>query len=345
MSHGELRKENNCLNCNAVLHGRYCQVCGQENTVLFESVGQLIIHAFNDFTHFDGKFFRTMKYLIRKPGFLTSEYQLGRRHAYVNPVRLYLFSSAVFFFIFFSVFHLENSVNVDGAKGIVLDSSVTNKMPDSAFHKYATTLYPNVKNMTRDKYLQASKKNMRINYGGENYKTREEYDSLQSITKDKDNWLMRQLTYKSIQVKAKYEGNNSNMVRTLVFNFTHSIPQMLFISLPLLALILHLLYIRKKEFFYVSHAIFTIHLFIFVYALVLLLMTLYKIDESRLNIPGIVFFVCYMSMFYYQYRAMRVFYGQGRGKTLLKQVLFNIGWFFVLVLLFVIFLFISYFKT
>ncbi len=61
------------------LYGRYCHQCGQKNLEPKETVGHLVLHFFNDVTHFDGKFFSTVKYLLRKPSFLSAEYTVGRR--------------------------------------------------------------------------------------------------------------------------------------------------------------------------------------------------------------------------------------------------------------------------
>jgi len=100
LSHAHERTEKICLNCGAHLQGRYCHVCGQENVVPKESLGQLIRHFFEDITHFDGKFFKTIKYLITKPGFLSQEYLAGRRARYLHPIRMYLFISFIFFLVF-----------------------------------------------------------------------------------------------------------------------------------------------------------------------------------------------------------------------------------------------------
>jgi Protein of unknown function (DUF3667) len=108
LSHLKERKEKNCLNCNAQVYGKYCHICGQENIEPKESAWHLISHFFQDITHFDGKFFSSLKWLIFKPGFLSREYMVGRRASYLNPVRFYVFSSALFFLIFFSLYHFES---------------------------------------------------------------------------------------------------------------------------------------------------------------------------------------------------------------------------------------------
>ena len=101
LSHYKERKEKTCLNCNAHLYGRYCHNCGQENIEPKETFWGLITHFLYDITHFDGKFFNTLKHLIIKPGFLSREYINGRRATYLHPIRMYVFTSAFFFIIFF----------------------------------------------------------------------------------------------------------------------------------------------------------------------------------------------------------------------------------------------------
>ena len=76
-----------------------------------------VSHFFSDITHFDGKFFTSMKDLVLKPGFLSKEYMRGKRASYLNPIRMYLFTSFIFFLVFFSLYKVdENIVNVTVGK-------------------------------------------------------------------------------------------------------------------------------------------------------------------------------------------------------------------------------------
>ncbi|MBP0577674.1 DUF3667 domain-containing protein, partial [Campylobacter jejuni] len=77
---------------------------GQENIEPKESFWHLTTHFIYDITHFDGKFFSTLKYLLFRPGFLSKEYLKGRRAGYLHPVKMYVFTSALFFLIFFSFY-------------------------------------------------------------------------------------------------------------------------------------------------------------------------------------------------------------------------------------------------
>jgi hypothetical protein len=54
---------------------------------------------FEEFFTFDSKFFLSLKYLFTRPGYLTHEYISGRFMRYISPVKLFLFTSFMIFFI------------------------------------------------------------------------------------------------------------------------------------------------------------------------------------------------------------------------------------------------------
>jgi hypothetical protein len=108
VSHYQERKEKDCLNCGTEVAGRYCQKCGQENIIARESFWSLVTHFVYDITHFDNKFFGTIGKMLTKPGQVSLEYTQGKRNSQLNPIRMYVFTSAFFFIIFFSTFSLDN---------------------------------------------------------------------------------------------------------------------------------------------------------------------------------------------------------------------------------------------
>ncbi|WP_449400571.1 DUF3667 domain-containing protein [Chryseobacterium wanjuense] len=99
MSHGKLREEKNCLNCGHLVEERFCPHCGQENIQPKQPFHYLFTHFIEDFTHYDGQFWKTIKYLLVRPGRLTKEYLEGKRQIYVAPVKLYIFISFITFFL------------------------------------------------------------------------------------------------------------------------------------------------------------------------------------------------------------------------------------------------------
>ena len=345
MSHFKERKEKNCLNCGTEVQGKYCHVCGQENIEPKETAWQLVTHFFNDITHFDGKFFSTLKYLIIRPGFVSKEYMLGRRASYLNPVRMYVFTSAIFFLIFFSVSHFDASKVKTDVNGHGLAEIA--KMDSTTFSNFTKEITEG-KPMSRDefaKYIDTSRKKSTINFASGKYRDKTQYDSLLKAGAIKHNWLKRTLTYKQIELDEKYQHDGNKILVSFINALVHSFPQMFFISLPLLALFLKLLYIRRKDYYYTNHVIFGVHLYIFVFILLLLLIGLGQVrDWLEWGWINVLIGIGIAYILFYQYKAMRKFYLQGRVKTILKFIILNMLMFFLIGILFTIFSFFSLLK-
>lgn len=87
----------NCHNCGAAVSYHYCAVCGQETRLHVPSAGEFIHEFIGHYVALEGRLWRTIYFLLRKPGFLTAEYLAGRRKRYVEPLRVYLTFSILFF--------------------------------------------------------------------------------------------------------------------------------------------------------------------------------------------------------------------------------------------------------
>jgi len=101
-----------CENCGAQLTGNYCAQCGQAAVDYRRSFRHVVADVLESFLNWDSKFFTTIALLVLKPWRLTNAFLAGKRVRYVNPLRLYLLASILFFF----------AVNY-GAKGINFDAS------------------------------------------------------------------------------------------------------------------------------------------------------------------------------------------------------------------------------
>src|SRR5210317_1417145 len=93
-----------CLNCGTDLKGPFCYYCGQPDRNFMRFFPALLRDLMEDLLDLDSRFMRTLKPLLFKPGKLTRDYMNGRRFRYAPPMRLYIFSSIVFFLLaaFFS---------------------------------------------------------------------------------------------------------------------------------------------------------------------------------------------------------------------------------------------------
>lgn len=365
MSHSPLRKETDCLNCGAIVQGRYCHVCGQENIEPKETFWHMFTHFLYDITHFDGSFFVTLKDLLFKPGFLSREYMLGRRKKYLHPVRMYVFTSAVFFLVFFSLFHVsENDVSITNENARVRDGF---KIVKEEALKNAKTKEDSAEIFKGLEFLEDKDPKERgktdtvqdfddetggfkFNFGREvnDYPTVKEYDSVQNaLPKNKqDAGITKMITRKSVSLNEKYKGDQKKIATELINKFLHSFPYLLFVSLPLYALFLKLLYIRhRKQYYFADHGVFLIHLYVFTFLFMLCYIGLEKLsDKTGWGFIGIIETILILTGLFYALKAIKNFYRQGWGKTILKFIILNILCIVSLVFLFVVFLSFSLYQ-
>src|SRR5215207_3153625 len=94
-----LEKPDVCANCDRAMSGGYCSSCGQKRIEHHEfALRHFTGHLIHEITHLDSnKILRTFVDLIAKPGSLTREYLAGRKGKYINPIRVYLTVSALYF--------------------------------------------------------------------------------------------------------------------------------------------------------------------------------------------------------------------------------------------------------
>ena len=304
MAHHKHRTASDCLNCGTTVTGKFCQNCGQENIEAKESFFQILYHFVEDITHFDGKLIKTLKYLITKPGFLTKEYVSGKRASYIHPIRMYLFISAIFFLFIFS-----------GDQKIVNTNA-----PQS--------------------------KSSRIVFGESTFNTVAEYDSAQSkLPKQKrDKWLTAKLIKQQIAINSKYGNDQNKILLAFIDNFKHNFSKILYLSLPIFAFFLWILYKSNKSYYFADHMIFSIHLYCAFFIIIFVFTLLELVVNFFTHSTGILEFFYFVSLLIYFYKAVRNFYGQSRKKTLVKFLLINIMNLFSFMFLFIILILLSLFT-
>lgn len=351
LSRHKERADKVCLNCHSTVQGRYCHVCGQENIEPKETAWNMLTHFFKDLMHFDGKFFSSLKLLVTRPGFLSREYMAGRRNSYLNPVKMYVFTSAFFFLVFFSFSKVSDG---DISKTTINGKSLEeiDIMDSARFADFTREINRDDDKadmpMTRpefERYKDSAIRKSGVRFTPSGYSSRAAYDSALQRGEKKHNWVTRQLVYKQLDLNKKYNNDSQLIVRAFMDKIMHSLPQMLFVSLPFFALLLKWLYIRTKNLYYVDHLVFTVHFYIFSFFAMFIMYAITKINNQLdLGIFRIVNFLLFICMLFYEYKAMRKFYLQSRGKTIAKFLLLNLAFIVFMVLIFGFFVIFSFFK-
>ena len=67
-----------CKNCGIILHGKYCYSCGQKIILPGDKkLSHLLTEFFHHFTHLDGKFLKTLRNILWRPGKVTRDISKG----------------------------------------------------------------------------------------------------------------------------------------------------------------------------------------------------------------------------------------------------------------------------
>lgn len=89
-----------CLNCGHPFTGHYCNHCGEK---VYEEHDKKVTHLFHEafhfLTHFDNKFFRSLKMIFIRPGLVSKEFTAGKRKAWYSPFSMFLV--AIFLYLLF----------------------------------------------------------------------------------------------------------------------------------------------------------------------------------------------------------------------------------------------------
>ncbi|MNK15885.1 hypothetical protein D3C87_340390 [compost metagenome] len=291
MGHDHLRKDKECQNCGYTVDLGYCSKCGQKNTETRQSFTHLIGHFIEDFTHYDGAFWKTIKYLLFRPAKLTIEYLEGHRMRYVPPVKLYIFISFVTFLLLSLLSHNTTKDVIKTEPKVKLSSDLLKKG---------------------------------VSFGGQNYKYHsvEEYDSIQnSLPEDEKRGFIKYWVEKSTLEKIE-EGIE---ISQIIEGFIHAIPKIIFIYMPIFAFWLWLFHSKKRWLFF-DHGIYTLHLFSFLLIISTLNIILnFILGYLNNTIAGIIsniyFIIVSLYSIFYFFRSHSKMYGEKKAISRLKALL------------------------
>lgn len=139
-----------CKNCGARFTGKFCSHCGEKRyTDHDRTVKHFWEEGIHFLTHFEGTFFKTLRYIFTRPGMLSADYCYGIRKSLFKPLSLFLLLCILY--LLFPVFeglnmrlyyHVNGSVYNSYARQEVIDVMQQNNWTDAqvaeAFHKQST---------------------------------------------------------------------------------------------------------------------------------------------------------------------------------------------------------------
>lgn len=262
-----------CANCGAQVTGAFCSACGQELNTHRRSIWQLMHEAFREISSFDSRILRTAWALVLRPGELTLAFQEGRTRRYVPALRLYLFVSLVFFVVLATTGIALVQLELTGRSGKVMTAA------DGTHYAIIPDLKERIPvpdweaRQSGPHYVVQSKLHFFAPVGA--YRAtlpaaaRRQLDEerLHEAGTNEKNSFVARLNAHALRGVGALESDPVAINQPL----TQWIPRILFLLLPLYALVLAIFYRRqRKKFFFVDHLVFSLnaHSFAFVAILV-----------------------------------------------------------------------------
>lgn len=327
-----------CQNCGDPTPGQYCPQCGQRKLEVRVSLGAVFGDVLQDEFVMNAALPRTVVALLFRPGLLTAEYIGGRIARYIPPLRLYLVTSVVFFLVisFVGLRALDRvtlgstgtRITADSARVVLTDRLTQLEQADTASMPASARAIVRHSIFVTDSTLQTLA-------GSAPTDTVALDGSLEGISVGAlppgtlQQWA-RDLSYRSsipwvqrgLDRKVQQIGHLTprDALRTVVSDMLAYAPHMVFVLLPVFALLLKLLYIRRDR-YYMEHFVFALHAHAFFFVMFLFMLLL--------PLPaGII--VLWMML--YVWLAMKRVYGQGWFRTTVKW--WVLGWSYMFVFTF-----------
>lgn len=324
-----------CANCGTLLHGQYCSTCGQRARERMITFWELVQDAGDLLASLDSRLWRTLGLLLFRPGRLTLDYLQGRRARYVAPLRLFIASSLVFFFVATLNTSFEAGgdgpfVTIEGQTGTPAEtanpgnearSGVVDQSAEQAAETAESAAAPEKPGAATTPPDTESSEPAASPADAEDPCKDLELEGIE------DTWAGQYLTEdraKDICRKIAAD-HGAGFGRALLSN----LPTMMFFFLPLMALVMKVLYPLSGR-YYAEHLLFLVHYHAFFYiASTFVTLAWWSTDLPFVPDLPANLLTAAMAIYLpvYLFRAMRRVYGQGFLATLAKYVLLGVAYF------------------
>jgi hypothetical protein len=297
-----------CANCGATVTGHFCANCGQKSEHAIHSLWHFLSEATEDLTHADSRLWQTIGALLFKPGFLTTEFLAGRRVKYLPPIRLYLVMSVLCFLI-----------------AAIGNGNGKHNEPTAA---------------------EIARFNAQIANTKAQYKRKTGHDLVidgRALKLDEEGRQQRLANCAEVQAEARNSGPLKAAVLSVAYKacvssaednghalveaFLHNLPRALFVTLPIMAALMKLLYRRPRR-YYVAHLLFLLHNYSFVFLSLAILIFLGWIITTDI-IMGPLSVILPLYALYYIFSGMRHVYPESVGRTIVKFTVLSSGYLIV----------------
>lgn len=316
-----------CLNCGARVDGEYCRRCGQSARSLRRPFHALVWESMETLFALDGRAARTLPALLMRPGRVSRLYLDGARTRFIPPFRLYVLASLIFFVLLPLVMggglpgFGATAPNMQSARDQVERAREAGSMTDEEYAEAMAGL---------DQVDAA----WRAGPGRLAPAPRSEDGEGAGQDEAEADWtgLIPPSAIEAIEREsARGDPGAERVVRILDdpdrlgVETRRWIPRLMFVLLPVYALLLAMTYLWRRQFLFFDHLIVSLHF----HAALFLAMALGVLVAPLIGWGWVALALAVYSNIYL-YRLHRTVYGRGRISSALRTLTLDMLYFVVL---------------
>lgn len=346
-----------CANCGTRLRGQVCHSCGQNSDDFHRPVWSLVKDVLDGLFSFDGRFWRTVPPLLVRPGHVTRAYLTGVRARYVQPFRLFIAASVLFFLVAFLGGDFDGQLRVNGAP-VSVDAPATMAELDAAERELAARIEAGGPaaaglRIARDQVIaQRERLQAQADDAGETGEAEPAAeDTLESRLAQQIrqreaqkaamrrallpelyadappapgdlSFTMSDLTWMPLAFRQRLADRYDYIAdnpRAFIEALKRWIPRMVFLLLPVYALLLSILHIWRRGFYFYDHLIVALHFHAFLFFFLILL-----IGAGQVIGAGWTILIFLIWSNYALYRIHRVVYECSRFGSVLRTLTLDV---------------------
>src|SRR5436190_20856367 len=250
-----------CENCGTQLRGHWCAQCGQPAIDYRRSFRYVIADLLDEFLNWDSKFFATIVLLVARPWKLTNQFLAGHRVRYVHPLRLYLLASILFFFAVNywakAIPSAPNRFSLE--ERVAIEAELKHKDVPPEVHARLEDALRRAASAEGEQAEQSRQATPTPKEPGTPFVG---FSRAGNPSTPFEKW---------IETRAKEKiGEHGTKLQLFVKTLISNLPYMMLCCIPLFALVLKILYVRRKI-FYIDHLIYALHIHSFTYLGIMLI--------------------------------------------------------------------------
>jgi hypothetical protein len=301
---------NVCKNCGTQFTGRYCNQCGEK---VYTEHDKSALHFFEDavhfVSHFEGTFFVTLKAILSKPGKLSRDYCNGLRKKYFKPLPFFML-----LVILYLIFPFFTGLNMPFR--LYLGRGYANEMIKAKTGIDGDSLYQSIQLSIKAKKFASQK----------------EVVAYEQTLGDS----VKKVSPRLYELESTYNRKSEKVSKFL-----------LLILLPLTALAIWLLSLRKSNYFFDQlilateiNSFYIMFTFFFVPLVAILFFKLFPGIAPYIFRDGTIGIACYFVVGVFSAIAFRRFYNDGWVWSVIKAVLMMFAHYFIVQVIYKFILFV-----